>query len=57
MGQPQVVRRLAERPLLAPPVFAIPARGDPTPAGGPMLAEVEVEALDAGGVELVALEH
>jgi len=54
MGQTKVVIRLEERQLVAQPVFALAERGDPTTDGRHMLAEVEVEALNEGGIDLPA---
>jgi hypothetical protein len=39
---------------VAQPVFALAERGDPTTDSRHMLAEVEVEALDEGGIDLPA---
>src|SRR5262252_4152201 len=54
MRQTEVVIALEERQLLAQPVFALAERGDPTPDGRHMLAEVAVEALHEGGIDLAA---
>jgi hypothetical protein len=42
---------------VAQPVFAFAECGDPTTDGRHMLAEVEVEALDEGGIDLPAAGH